>query len=171
MKTKQIRIILFALFFALIGCSKDSENTTDENSIYTISCKVNGTTWNSTNGSGAINDKNKPIADAFLLMGGSVVGGDQSETQFNVMLQGGNLVAGKTITIKGGFNGGEFIGLFYNNKDYVTNNGPANTNLGVITINSVGNKLTGTFNGTLYSETGETISVTEGTFNVPLTHF
>lgn len=171
MKSNQIKIAIILFVTVLIGCSKDSEGESNETSNYSISCKVNGSTWNSSNGNASINDSNKPIEDAFLLLGGSVVGGDQTETQFNIMLQGPNVVAGKTTIIKGGINGGEFIGLNYNGKDYVTNNGPANTNLGEITFNTVGSKIAGTFSGTLYTTTGERITVTEGKFNVGIIHF
>lgn len=161
------------LFFVLIivSCSKnDAKSTVDEGSTISITCKVNGNLWRSNNGSGAINDINGN-SNAYMLVGGSKEGGDQSATQLNIKLKGVNVSNGKNTIIKGGFNGGEFIGLNYNDKDYVTNKGTTNTEIGAISIISVGANVTGAFNGVLYADNGEIITITEGTFSVPLTHF
>lgn len=164
------RILLF-LVLTVISCSKnDAKSSIDENSTFSIAYKVNGALWRSNNGNGAINDINGN-SNAYMLLGGSMEDGDQSVTQLNIKLKGVNVSNGKNTIIKGGFNGGDFIGLNFNDKDYVTNKGTSNTELGVISIISVGVNVTGTFNGILYAENGEIITITEGTFSVPLTHF
>lgn len=166
-----LNLMIAGVLFLTICCSKDSTTAPIEPALtYSISCKVDNAIWQSDNGNGAINDRNGN-PNAYLLVGGSKLGGDQSTTQFNFNLKGSNLVVGKSTNVKGGLSDGEYISLRQNDVTYVTNKGADGTNFGVITINTVGANVSGTFNGTLYSDIGTSIIVTEGQFNVPAIRF
>ena len=166
---KQLFILLISL--VLINCNREKDDEQDDNSgNYHVVMKVNGETWKG-NGQAAINDKNGNTQNKFMLLGASTDDNQSGVIEFNSMLSGANLSVGKTIIMKGGFNNGEYLGLNYKGKDYVTNKAPDNLEVGLIIIKSYNDHITGQFSGTLYAETGEKIVITEGYFNLPVHHF
>ena len=161
-------LLLLTVIFFSSSCRTNDDSADSSN--YNITFKVNGVEWKSSNGTASINDANGN-ANAYLLLGGSEDGGNETAAQFFIMLQGANVANGKSTIIKGGFNGGEYISLKHDSKDYVTNNAAEGVQVGEVSIVTVGTILKGTFNGVLHTETGATITITEGQFSVPLNHF
>ena len=155
----------------ITSCSSDDENGNDGGlGNYNIALKVNGNEWKG-NGQAAINDASGNTENSFLMMGANSENAPSQGSEFNSMLSGASLTNGNTIIMKGGFNGGEYFSLNQNGITYVTNNAPDGQEVGFVKIETYGDRITGTLSGTLYSESGETITVSEGIFSFSVQHF
>jgi hypothetical protein len=160
---KQLITILLLLTTLFISCSKPGATTdTDTN----FSMSINDTSWKVIGGvtwdvnSGGINNS------IFLL-----TAGDETEPEFGFTVNGASVKVNTPIKITDG----QFVPHIvhtYNGIDYDTQFGTSGAEVGTITFTSISdNSIAGTFQAKLTNNASAIITLTNGTFNVPLKRF
>lgn len=166
---KNLKAILVIVIASLIlySCKKkDETKSSDTNNLYNFSMKIDGTDWKTT-GAASWDINSSPVDSGFFLL----TAGDDTEPEFGLSVLGTSMKLNTPINcIVGNFV--PKIAFTHNNIDYDTENCTNNTNVGEIIFTSINaGSVVGTFRGKLCSSTGDSITLSQGSFNVPLHRF